>query len=178
MLLAFGLGAAGLYNRFSGERPLRSIAVLPLQNLSADAAQQYFADGMTDGLITEIARIRSLRVISRTSIIQYKGSQKPLKEIARELGVDAIVEGTILHAGNRVRITAQLIRSSDDRHLWSGKYDRDLDDTLKLQGQVAEAIASEIKIKLAPQEHAALQRDPPCEPAGIRGVRRRQLFRQ
>src|SRR5262249_8502531 len=106
LLLALGLGIAGLYRRFSSDPPLRSLAVLPMQNLSGDEAQQYFADGMTDGLITEIARIRSLRVISRTSIMQYKGTQKPLAVIAKELEVDSVVEGTILHSGNKVRITA------------------------------------------------------------------------
>ena len=121
---------------------------MPLQNLSSDPAQEYFADGMTDGLITEVARIGSLRVISRTSIMRYKGVHKPLPVIAKELGVDAVVEGTITYGSGKVRITAQLIRASDDRHLWSEKYDRDLGDALKLQGEVAQAIAGQIKIKL------------------------------
>ena len=159
VLLALGLSIVGLYKRLSAELPLRSLAVLPLQSLSGDEAQQYFADGMTDGLITEIARIRSLRVISRTSIMQYKGTQKPLAVIGKELGVDSVIEGTILYSGNKVRITAQLIRVSDDRHLWSEKYERTLDDTLKLQADVAEMIASQIRAKIEPRERAAFQRE-------------------
>jgi tetratricopeptide (TPR) repeat protein len=119
---------------------------------------------MTDGLITEIARIGSLRVISRTSVMQYKGAHKPLPVIAKELGVDAVVEGTITYSGQKVRITAQLIRAGDDRHLWSEKYDRDLGDTLKLQGEVAEAIAHQIKIKLTDQEQTTFQRQRHVNP--------------
>ncbi len=158
LLPALGLGFAGLYYWYFAEPPIRSIAVLPLQNLSGDATQQYFADGITDGIITEIARIRSLRVISRTSVMQYKATQKPLPVIAKELGVDSVVEGTILHSGDKVRITAQLIRASDDRHLWAEKYERSLDDILKLQSEVAEAIASQIQTRIAPQEHVVLHR--------------------
>jgi TolB-like protein/DNA-binding winged helix-turn-helix (wHTH) protein/Tfp pilus assembly protein PilF len=158
LLPVLGLGFAGVYHRFFVGPPIRSIAVLPLQNLSGDTAQQYFADGITDGIITEIARIRSLRVISRTSVMQYKATQKPLPVIAKELGVDSVVEGTILHSGGKVRITAQLIRASDDRHLWAEKYERSVDDTLKLQSEVAEAIASQIQARIAPQEHAVLRR--------------------
>jgi TolB-like protein/DNA-binding winged helix-turn-helix (wHTH) protein len=137
--------------------PIESIAVLPLENLSNDPAQEFFSDGLTDELIGELARIGSLRVISRTSIMQYKhGSRKSLPEIARDLNVDAIVEGTVLQAGDRVRITAQLIRASDDRHLWADKYERDLTDILSLQGEVARAIAGQIKIKLTPYEQSRL----------------------
>jgi TolB-like protein/DNA-binding winged helix-turn-helix (wHTH) protein len=158
LLPVLGLGFAGVHHLFFVEPPIRSIAVLPLQNLSGDTAQQYFADGITDGIITEIARIRSLRVISRTSVMQYKASPKPLPVIAKELGVDSVVEGTILHSGGKVRITAQLIRASDDRHLWAEKYERSVDDNLKLQSEVAEAIASQIQARIAPQEHAVLRR--------------------
>jgi TolB-like protein/DNA-binding winged helix-turn-helix (wHTH) protein/Flp pilus assembly protein TadD len=158
MVPVLGLAFAGLYRRSLAEPPIRSLAVLPLQSLSGDPAQQYFADGITDGIITEIARIRSLRVISRTSVMRYKATGKPLAVIAKELGVESVVEGTVLHSGGKVRITAQLIRASDDRHLWSEKYDRNLDDTLKLQGEVAEAIASQIEIHIAPHEQAALRR--------------------
>jgi TolB-like protein len=140
-----------------GEPPrIESLAVLPLENLSADPAQDYFADGMTDELITAIAKIVSLRVISRTSIMQYKGARKSLALIARELGVDAILEGTVLHSGPRVRITAQLVRARDDRHLWAEKYERDLGDILMLQGEVAKAISDQLQIKLTPQEHCRL----------------------
>jgi len=164
------VGVAGLFlagRRFlpSPSRRIESIAVLPLENLSGDPAQEYFADGMTDELIGEIARIASLRVISRTSIMQYKGgARKSLPAIARELNVDAIVEGTVAHSGGRVRITAQLIRADDDRHLWSEEYERDLTDILALQCEVARAIASQIQIKLTPQEQTGLARIRPVNP--------------
>ncbi len=136
---------------------IRSIAVLPLENLSGDAAQDYFADGMTDELITNLGQIGSLRVISRTSIMQYKGVRKPLPHIARELDVDAVVEGTVLRSGGQVRITAQLIQARTDQHLWSKSYQGDIRDVLGLQNQVASAIASEILIKLTPQQKAVLK---------------------
>src|SRR5580700_1251618 len=136
---------------------IRSIAVLPLENLSGDASQNYFADGMTDELITDLAQISALRVISRTSVMVYKGARKPLPQIARELNVDAVVEGTVLHSGNQVRITAQLIEASTDKHLWSQSYEGELRDTLALQNRVASAIADQIRISLTPQEQAALK---------------------
>src|SRR5271163_4428521 len=136
---------------------IRSLAVLPLDNLSGDAAQNYFADGMTDELITDLAQISALRVISRTSVMIYKGARKPLPQIARELNVDAVVEGTVLRAGDRVRITAQLIDASADKHLWSQSYEGELRDTLALQSKVARAIADQIQINLNPQERAALR---------------------
>src|SRR5437762_1559648 len=136
---------------------IRSLAVLPLENLSADASQDYFADGMTDELITDLGQINSLRVISRTSVMAYKGARKPLAQIARELNVDAVVEGTVFRSGNRVRITAQLIEAPEDKHLWSNEYEGDLRDTLTLQNQVAHAIAEHIRISLNPQEEAALK---------------------
>src|SRR5205823_8154971 len=118
--------------RSPGRAPtgIRSLAVLPLDNLSGDASQDYFADGMTDELITDLAQIRALRVISRTSVMVYKGARKPLPEIARELNVDAVVEGTVLRSGEQVRITAQLIQTPADRHLWAESYEGDLHDTL------------------------------------------------
>ena len=136
---------------------IRSLAVLPLDNLSGDASQNYFADGMTDELITDLAQISALRVISRTSVMVYKGARKPLPQIARELNVDAVVEGTVLRAGNQVRITAQLIEASTDKHLWSRSYEGDMRDTLTLQKEVASAIADQIRINLTPQEQAALK---------------------
>jgi TolB-like protein/DNA-binding winged helix-turn-helix (wHTH) protein/Tfp pilus assembly protein PilF len=136
---------------------IRSLAVLPLENLSGDAAQNYFADGMTDELITDLAQISALRVISRTSVMVYKGARKPLPQIARELNVDAVVEGTVLRSGDRVRITAQLIEASTDKHLWSQSYEGELRDTLALQKKVAGAIADQIRINLTPQEQAALK---------------------
>ena len=136
---------------------IRSLAVLPLESLSADASQDYFADGMTDELITDLGQISQLRVISRTSIMTYKGVRKPLPQVARELNVDAVVEGTVLRSGNKVRITAQLIQAPADEHLWAKSYEGDLRDTLALQGQVARAIAEQVRITLTQHEQAALQ---------------------
>src|SRR5271154_336175 len=147
--------------RFRSQTPsptgIRSLAVLPLDNLSGEASQNYFADGMTDELITDLAQISALRVISRTSVMVYKGARKPLPQIARELSVDAVVEGTVLRSGDRVRITAQLIEASTDKHLWSQSYEGDLRDTLTLQKKVASAIADQIRINLTSQEQAALK---------------------
>jgi len=140
----------------NGEVPrIRSIAVLPLQNLSGDQSQEYFADAMTEELITELSRLSALRVISRTSIMRYKKTYKPLPEIARELGVDGIVTGSVLRWGDRVRVTAQLIYAPRDSNLWAQTYDRDLRDVLTLQSSVASAIADEIHAKMTPeaQEH-------------------------
>jgi TolB-like protein/Tfp pilus assembly protein PilF len=133
------------------------LAVLPLESLSNDASQDYFADGMTDELISDLGQIRALRVISRTSVMVYKHAHKPLPQIARELNVDAVVEGTVLRSGDQVRITAQLIEASTDKHLWSQSYEGELRDTLALQNQVARAIADQIRINLNPQEQAALK---------------------
>jgi TolB-like protein/DNA-binding winged helix-turn-helix (wHTH) protein/Flp pilus assembly protein TadD len=145
--------------RSRGRAPavIRSLAVLPLENLSGDASQNYFADGMTDELITDLAQISALRVISRTSVMVYKGARKPLPQIARELNVDAVVEGTVLRSGDQVRITAQLIEAATDEHLWSQSYEGELRDTLALQNRVAGAIADQIRINLTPQEQAALK---------------------
>jgi TolB-like protein/DNA-binding winged helix-turn-helix (wHTH) protein/Flp pilus assembly protein TadD len=136
---------------------IRSLAVLPLESLSNDASQDYFADGMTDELISNLGQISALRVISRTSVMAYKHARKPLPQIARELNVDAVVEGTVLRSGDRIRITAQLIEASADKHIWSQSYEGELRDTLALQNQVARAIADQIRINLNPQEQAALK---------------------
>ncbi|MGH9532125.1 MAG: protein kinase domain-containing protein, partial [Terriglobales bacterium] len=133
---------------------IRSLAVLPLENLSGDPEQEYFADGMTDALIANLAKIGSLKVISRTSVMQYKSVRKPLPEIGRELGVDAVVEGSVLRSGDRVRITAQLIHAPTDRHLWAESYEREMRDVLSLQSDVAHAVAREIRITLSPQDEA------------------------
>jgi TolB-like protein/Flp pilus assembly protein TadD len=143
---------------------IQSLAVLPLQNLSGDLQQEYFADGMTEELTTEVARIGALRVISRTSVMQYKGVHRPLPEIARELNVDAVVEGSVLRSGDRVRITAQLIRAATDEHLWAESYDRDLRDVLGLQREVARDIAQEVRVKLTPQEERRLASRLPVNP--------------
>jgi TolB-like protein/DNA-binding winged helix-turn-helix (wHTH) protein/Flp pilus assembly protein TadD len=136
---------------------VRSLAVLPFESLSNDASQDYFADGMTDELISDLGQISALRVISRTSVMGYKRARKPLPQIARELNVDAVVEGTVLRSGDRVRITAQLIEASADKHVWSQSYEGELRDTLALQNKVAQAIADQIRISLNPQEQAALK---------------------
>jgi len=158
IIISFSILSVWLF-RSRGPAPagIRSLAVLPLENLSGDASQNYFADGMTDELITDLAQISALRVISRTSVMAYKGARKPLPQIARELNVDAVVEGTVLHSGDQVRITAQLIEASTDKHLWSQSYEGELRDTLALQSRVASAIADQIRINLTPQEQAALK---------------------
>ena len=135
---------------------IRSLLVLPLENLSRDSEQDYFADGLTEALITRLARIRALRVLSRTTAMHYKGTRKPLPEIAQELQVDAVVEGTVLRSGGRVRISAQLIHGPTDTHLWAESYERDLCDVLLLQSEVTRTIASEIQVKLSPQEQTEL----------------------
>ena len=142
----------------------RSLAVLPLENLSRDPEQEYFAEGLTEALITTLAKIGELRVVSRTSAMLYKGVRKPLREIARELEVDTIVEGTVLRVGHRVRITAQLIDAAKESHLWAESYERHLRDVLHLQAEVAEAIAKQVQVKLTPQERAQLAQTPPVNP--------------
>jgi len=134
----------------------KSVVVLPFENLSGDKDQQYFTDGMTDELIAHLAKIRSLRVISRTSAMGYKGTHKTLSEIARDLNVDAVVEGTVLRSGDRVRITAELVQAASDRHLWADTYESPIGDVLTLQNQVASAIANEIRINLTPEEQSLL----------------------
>jgi len=136
---------------------IRSLAVLPLENLSHDPSQDYFADGMTDELITELGQISELRVISRTSAMTYKGAHKSLPQIARELNVDAVVEGTVLRSGDQVRITAQLIQASADKHLWAQSYQGDVHQTLALQRQVARAIAEAIQVELTSHERDVLK---------------------
>ena len=162
--------AERLRELLAGDRPPRhssrieSIAVLPLENLSGDPDQEYFADGMTEALIADLARIGALRVVSRRSAMRYKGARQSLPEIARELGVDAIVEGSVLRAGDRVRITAELIEASTDRHLWAERYERDMRDVLAIQSEVAQAIAREVQVKLTLQEEAQISRAPRVDP--------------
>ena len=148
---------------------IKSIAVLPLENLSGDAAQDYFVDGMTDALITELAQISRLRVISRTSVMQYRTTRKPLPEIARELNVEAVVEGTVLRVGQRVRITAQLIHAPTDRHLWARSYDRELTDVLALQAEVARAIAQAVQVEVRPEERRRTAVEPDAYEAYLKG---------
>ena len=143
---------------------IRSIAVLPLRNLSNDPAQEYFADGMTESLISDLARIKALRVISRTSAMAYKGSTKSLPEIARELNVDAVLEGSALLLADRVRVSVQLISARSDETLWSERYDRELEDVLALQGDLAEKVAREIAIQISPVEETQLAKRSAVNP--------------
>jgi TolB-like protein len=168
VLLGLGLIAIIGYASFkgwskdsNGGAKISSIAILPLENLSGDPSQDYFADGITEELIADLGQISALRVISRTSAMTYKGTKKTLPEIARELGVDAIVEGSVVRERNQVRITAQLINAKTDDHIWAHNYVRDLTSVLALQGEVAQAIADEISINVTPQEQARLARARP-----------------
>ncbi len=144
--------------RREAAEPIRSLVVLPLENLSRDPEQGFFSDGMTEELIAELGKIRALRVISRTSAMRYRRTTKSVPEIAGELGVDGVVEGSVLRSGGRVRVTAQLIHAATDRHLWSESYERDLKDVLALQSDVAQAIAREIQVAVSPQEKMQLAR--------------------
>ena len=176
-----GVGVAGwllLGGQISrGPEAIRSIAVLPLENLSGDPEQEYFADGMTEAVISEFARLGALRVISRTSVMQYKGARQPLPEIARALGVQGVVEGSVFRAGDRVRITLQLIDARDDSHVWAQSYERDLSNVLALQSEIARAVAEQIRIELTPEEQAALESsrsvDPRAYDAYLRGLQLR-----
>jgi TolB-like protein/DNA-binding winged helix-turn-helix (wHTH) protein len=161
------LGMGKLWRRFSGASAatqIRSIAVLPLQNLSGDPNQEYFSDGMTDGLITDLAQIGSWRVISRTSSMQYKQTKKSLPEIARELNVDGIIEGTVQRSGDRVRITAQLIDAPEDKHLWASTYERDMQDVFALEREITSDIAHEVKARLTANNHAPPAQLRPINP--------------
>ena len=168
MAVLLALNVAGLRDRLPQRAlpmpKIESIAVLPLENLSHDPEQEYFADGMTEELITNLGKISALRVISRTSVMQYKGTKKPLPQIARELNVDAIVEGTVLHSADRVRITANLLHAPTDRHLWAESYERDLRDVLSWQDEVARAITDEVKAKVRPDVRARLASARPVNP--------------
>jgi eukaryotic-like serine/threonine-protein kinase len=176
VVVSVALNVGGWRQRLlsTGPPKIQSLAVLPLENLSGDPSQEYFADGMTEELTTELAQIGALRVISRTSVTHYKGTNKTVPEIARELHVDAVVEGSVERSGDRVRITAQLIEAATDRHLWAKSYQQSLTDVLSLQEEVARAIASEIRINLTPQEQARLTRtrqvNPEAHEAYLEGI--------
>lgn len=156
--LLLASNTAGIRDLFFGRRNqvISSIAVLPLQNLSGDQSQEYFADGMTEELITELSHLSSLRVISRTSIMRYKNSNTPVQQIARELGVEGIVAGSVLRSGDQVRITAQLIDAPQDKNIWAQSYERDAKAVLSLQSEVARAIANEIRVQMKPAEQERL----------------------
>jgi TolB-like protein/DNA-binding winged helix-turn-helix (wHTH) protein/Tfp pilus assembly protein PilF len=174
LVLAIILG--WILYRWSRPMSIRSLAVLPLENLSGDASQDYFSDGMTDELITELGQISQLRVISRTSAMTYKGVRRSLPQIAKELNVDAVVEGTVLRSGNQVRITAQLIQGAADKHLWAQSYEGDSRDTLALQKQVASSIAQAIRIELTPNEQAVLKNAKQVNPDAYEDYLRGRYF--
>ncbi len=165
--LSLAANIGGLRDRLTGGAnpgKIHSIAVLPLRNLSSDPAQEYFADGVTEALITNLGKVGGLRVISRTSAMHYKGSHQTLPEIARQLHVDAVVEGAVLREGNRVRITTQLVEASTDRHLWAETYESDLRSVLALEDKVARAITNEVKLRLSLQEQTRLASARPVNP--------------
>jgi len=163
--LALGGVAAWRLLRTVHEAPITSLAVLPLKNFSADPGQEFFADAMTDALIAGLAQIKAVKVISRTSVMQYKEAKKPLPQIAKELGVEGIVEGSVMRSDGRVRITAQLIDARQDRHLWASNYEREMTDVLTLQSEVVRAIAGEIRAQVTPQEHERLEVTRSVDPA-------------
>jgi TolB-like protein/DNA-binding winged helix-turn-helix (wHTH) protein/Flp pilus assembly protein TadD len=170
LLIAF-IVSSGIVQRWlsaaGSSSSIHSIAVLPLQNLSGDATQEYFSDGMTDALITDLAQIGSVKVISRTSSMQYKQTKKSLPEIARELNVDGIVEGTVQHSEDRVRITAQLIYGPSDKHLWANSYERDTRDTFALERDVTEEIARQVRARLRTPKDAPLAQPLPVNPKAL-----------
>jgi len=177
LVIAFAVWLARTGTHPTSAAPrLNSIAVLPLSNLSGDPSEEFFADGMTDQLITDLAKVGSLRVVSRTSVIRYKGTKKGLPEIARELNVDAIVEGSVIRSGQRVRVTAQLLQAPTDQHLWAETYDRDLGDVLKLQGEVAYTIAQQVRAQLAPQQLAQLRLANSVNPAAYDAYLRGRIY--
>ena len=163
-LLVFAIHARNVTTNQANATRSTSLVVLPLENLSGDKDQDYFADGMTDELIANLAKIRSLHVISRSTAMTYKGTRKPLSEIARELNVDAVVEGTVMRVGSRVRITAELVQVSTDHHLWADTYESQMGDVLALQNRVSAAIVNEIRINLTPEERERLAKTPAVAP--------------
>ena len=184
ILTLFSCGAIGLaawvaWQQFYGKSaapPIRSIAVLPLRNLSGDAAQEYFADGMTEQLITELSRIHALKVISRTSVMQYKSTKEHLPQIARELGVDGIVEGSVIREGDQVRITVQLLDGRNDRHIWGEDYQRELRGILTLQREMAQAITQQIRIQLTPQQQARVSSGRAVNPEAYEAYLRGRFY--
>ena len=175
--LALGMAGSWLWTRDRHARipsgPIRSVAVMPFDNLSEDAQQEYFADGVTDELITQLSKIRALRVISRSSVMRIKGSHGPLKEIARQLDVDAVVQGTVVQSADRIRVTAQVTQVNPERNLWAERYDRPRGDIVMLQGTLASEIADAIRVQLTPEERTRLTRtrtvDPDAHEALLKG---------
>ena len=174
VLLVGGYLVRARLTRGNPSVPIHSVAVLPLQNLSRDPQQEYFADGITDALITDLAKIHALRVISRNSTMQYKNNPKPMPEIAQDLNVDALVEGTVLLSSDRVRIAVQLVEARNGRHLWAETFEGNLRDILSLQGEVAKEIAGGVRLTLTSQELSSLSSarsvDPAAHQAYLRGL--------
>jgi TolB-like protein/DNA-binding winged helix-turn-helix (wHTH) protein len=173
VFLGLDIGSARQWLRRQSNPAIRSLAVLPLENLSGDPQQEYFADGMTEELITRLAQLQNVRVISRTSVMQYKGTKKRLPEIASELHVDAVVQGSVVRSGQHVRIAAQLLDAKRDQHLWAQSYQRDSEDVVVLQSEMSRAIAGEIAVRLTPQEQKSLSKsgrvDPTVQEDYLRG---------
>ena len=164
-------------SRLSATKPIQSLAVLPLENFSNDPEQDYFADGMTEDLITDLAKVSALRVVSRTSVARYRRTKKPIPQIARELNVDSVLEGTVMRERDRVRITAQLIRATPERHVWANKYEGSISEVLTLQDAVAKAVAHEIQVKLTPRERAMLAAHRTVDPEAYEAYLRGQQLR-
>jgi len=156
--------------------PIHSLAVLPLENLSSDSAQDYFADGITESLITDLAQVQGLRVISRTSVMQYKGTTKTVRQIGQELRVDSVVEGAVMRSGDRVRVSAQLVDARTDQHLWANNYDRELRDVLELQRDVAQTVAEQVRLKFAAQAGMPLSRPRPINPEAYENYLKGRYF--
>jgi serine/threonine-protein kinase len=177
VMIAGNTGRSLRQRLFGGPPRIDSIAVMPLANLSGGAEEEYFSEGMTEELITALSQIRALRVISRTSVMRYKGMKKSVPEIGRELSVDAVVEGSVQRSGGKIRITAQLIHAPADRNLWAKSFDRDLKDVLALQNEVARAIATEVRVELTPQDQARLGRAASVDPRAFEAFLRGRYFR-
>lgn len=164
--IVVALAAPGIWylRSHNAARPIESLAVLPVKNFSGDPSQEFFADGMTDALVAGLSQIKAVKVISRTSAMHYKGTNETLPQIAKELGVDGIVEVSMMRSGDRLRLTAQLIDARQDRHLWANSYDRNVTDVLALQSDLVQEIAAQIKIQITPQETARLKTARPVDP--------------
>jgi eukaryotic-like serine/threonine-protein kinase len=161
---AFAFYWTGMRKAVVARPKFKSVAVLPLMNLSADPQQEYFVDGMTEAVIADLAKIKAMNVISRTSVMPYRNSKKSMREIASELHADAVIEGSVMRSADRVRITVQLIDASSDQHLWAESYERDLKDVFAMQGEVAQAIAEQVRVVITPQEQARLAKKRPVDP--------------
>jgi adenylate cyclase len=166
LVVGYAWRAGRASDPYPTDGPVRALAVLPLHNLSRDPDQEFFVDGMTEALIAELSRIGALKVISRTSVMRFKGTREPLPEIARLLDVDGLIEGSVLRVGDRVRITVQFVHGPTDRHLWAEHYEGDLSDIFRLQGEVARSIAREVRARITPEERERLARGQrPVDPA-------------